>query len=190
MLSHERIALLITTLYAVYSAWTYVGWFGVLLALNLSFISSDALMFFLKNNINHRMPDQVPEQTAGMEGQQSFFYGGQGPSSPETGSGPSSDRGPGIPSTSGTDFEMSSEDEVVRLLNCTDHYSALGLSRFENVDVTILKREYRKKVRLLCGLHRWIYYELYFHLWVVCLCFSLGMLFIGFLACCMLHRWT
>ncbi|XP_058212236.1 uncharacterized protein LOC131324324 [Rhododendron vialii] len=149
MLSHERIALLITTLYSVYSAWTYVGWFGLLLALNLSFISSDALMFFLKNNINHRMPDQVPEQTAGMEGQQSFFYGGQGPSSPETGSSPSSDRGPGIPSTSGTDFEMSSEDEVVRLLNCTDHYSALGLSRFENVDVTILKREYRKKAMLV-----------------------------------------
>ncbi|KAI8561890.1 hypothetical protein RHMOL_Rhmol04G0377000 [Rhododendron molle] len=149
VLSHERIALLITTLYSVYSAWTYVGWFGLLLALNLSFISSDALMFFLKNNINHRMPDQVPEQTAGMEGQQSFFYGGQGPSSPETGSGPSSYRGPGIPSTSGTDFEMSSEDEVVRLLNCTDHYSALGLSRFENVDVTILKREYRKKAMLV-----------------------------------------
>lgn len=165
MLRRERIALLIMTLYSVYSAWTYVGWFGLLLALNLSFISSDALIYFLKNNINeNRMPNEVPEQTAGMEGQQSFFYSVPGPSFPETGSGPSSDRGPGIPSTSGGDFELSSEDEVVRLLNCTDHYSALGFSRFENVDVTILKREYRKKVWLLSSLHKLIYYELYFHL--------------------------
>lgn len=150
MLRRERIALFIMTLYSVYSAWTYVGWFGLLLALNLSFISSDALIYFLKNNINeNRMPNQVPEQTAGMEGRQSFFYSVPGPSFPETGSGTSSDRGPGIPSTSGGDFELSSEDEVVRLLNCTDHYSALGFSRYENVDVTILKREYRKKAMLV-----------------------------------------
>ncbi|XP_057471621.1 LOW QUALITY PROTEIN: uncharacterized protein LOC130760359 [Actinidia eriantha] len=150
MLSHERIALLITTSYSVYCSRTYVGWFGLILAFNLSFISSDALIFFLKNSINERRrPPQAPEQTAGMQGQPGFFYGEPKPSSADIGSGPSTDRSPGIPSTSGTDFEITSEDEVVRLLNCTDHYSALGLSRYENVDVSILKREYRKKAMLV-----------------------------------------
>ena len=159
MLSHERIALLITTSYSVYCARTYVGWFGLILAFNLSFISSDALIFFLKNSINeHRRAPRAPEQTAGMQGQPGFFYSEPEPSSADIGSGPSADRSPGIPSTSGTDFEITSEDEVVRLLNCTDHYSALGLSRYENVDVSILKREYRKKVSLLFGSKEWTRY--------------------------------
>ncbi|KAL7220868.1 hypothetical protein ACSBR2_013706 [Camellia fascicularis] len=150
MLSHERLALLITTSYSIYCAWTYVGWLGLLLALNLSFISSDALIYFLKNNMNeHRRPHRTPEQTAGKQGQSGFFYSEPELSSPETGSGSSADRSPGIPSTSGTDSEITSEDEVVRLLNCTDHYSVLGLSRYENVDVSILKREYRKKAMLV-----------------------------------------
>ncbi|KAI8002848.1 hypothetical protein LOK49_LG08G03374 [Camellia lanceoleosa] len=149
MLSHERLALLITTLYSVYCAWTYVGWLGLILALNLSFISSDALIFFLKSINEHRRPHQSPEQTAGMQGQPGFFRSGPEPSSPGTGSGLSVDHSSGVPSTSGTDSEITSEEEVVRLLNCTDHYSVLGLSRYENVDVSILKREYRKKAMLV-----------------------------------------
>ncbi|KAK1293928.1 hypothetical protein QJS10_CPA16g01696 [Acorus calamus] len=59
------------------------------------------------------------------------------------------DQSAGIPSTSGADAELSSEDEVIRLLNCNDHYSALGFSRYDNIDVSILKREYRKKAMLV-----------------------------------------
>lgn len=150
MLSHERIALLITTVYSVYCAWTYVGWLGLLIGLNFSFISSDVLIYFLKNNINqHRRPNRFPEQTAGMQGQSGFFHGDTvHASTSETGPGLSADRGPGFPSTSGTD-EMTSEEEVVRLLNCTDHYLVLGLSRYEDIDVSVLKREYRKKAMLV-----------------------------------------
>ncbi|XP_059645097.1 uncharacterized protein LOC132286589 isoform X2 [Cornus florida] len=147
-LSHERLALFITTVYSVYCAWSYVGWIGLLLGLNLSFISSDVLIFFLKNNANeHGRPNDTPE-TAGMRGRPGFFYG-EPASSSEMGSGQSADRSSGVPSTSGTDSEITSEDEVVRLLNCTDHYSALGLSRYNNADVSVLKREYRKKAMLV-----------------------------------------
>ena len=127
----------------MYCAWTYVGWLGLLVALNLAFISSDILIYFLKNNINqNRSPEGSTEQTPGMEGQQGFFNSDQTYSSAfETGPGYSADRSPGAPSTSGADSETTSEDEVVRLLNCTDLYSALGLSRYENVDVSILKTE-------------------------------------------------
>lgn len=51
------------------------------------------------------------------------------------------------PSTSGAE-ELTSEDEVARLLNCTDHYSAFGFRPYEIIDVSVLKREYKKKVML------------------------------------------
>ncbi|XP_021290874.1 uncharacterized protein LOC110421588 isoform X1 [Herrania umbratica] len=149
--SHERLALLITTIYSVYCAWMYAGWLGLLLALNLSFISSDALIYYLKNNINQQArPDGNPEETNGMHGQPGFFSDESVHASfSENVPGFSADCGPGLASTSGVDTEITSEDEVARLLNCTDHYSALGLSRYQNVDVNVLKREYRKKAMLV-----------------------------------------
>lgn len=152
---HERLALLVTTIYSVYCAWMYAGWLGLLLALNLSFISSDVLIYYLKNHINQQAaPDGNPEQTNGMHGHSGFFndksvHGSFSENVP----GFSANHGPGVASTSGVDTVMTSEDEVARLLNCTDHYSALGLSRYQNVDVNVLKREYRKKVRPVFILH-------------------------------------
>ncbi|XP_010442423.1 PREDICTED: uncharacterized protein LOC104725453 [Camelina sativa] len=133
-MKHERIALFIITVYSVYSAKSYVGWLGLLLAFNLAFISTDALIYFFKNKVNQ-------QSTAG------------GPtvndSSFENVPGFPGDRGPGVASTSGTDSELTSEDEVSRLLNCADHYSALGLARYGNVDMAYVKREYRKKAMLV-----------------------------------------
>ncbi|XP_061352760.1 uncharacterized protein LOC133297610 [Gastrolobium bilobum] len=150
MLSHERVALLITTVYSVYCAWLYVGWLGLLLAFNLAFISSDVLIYFLKKNIDQQNRSNPFEPRAGMHGQPGFFNDDPvQPSSSENGTGPSGDRNAGVPSTSGDDSDVTSEDEVVRLLNCSDHYSALGLTRYQNIDVSVLKREYRKKAMLV-----------------------------------------
>lgn len=143
MLKHERIALLITTVYSVYCAWLYVGWLGLLVAFNLAFISSDVLIYVLKKSIDQQSRSNSFEQRAGMHGQPGFANDEpMQASSSENGPGPSSDRNAGVPSTSGVD----SEDEIVRLLNCSDHYSAMGFTRYQNIDVSILKREYRKKV--------------------------------------------
>ncbi|KAK3018615.1 hypothetical protein RJ639_004947 [Escallonia herrerae] len=151
MFRHERVAMFITTVYSLYCAWAYVGWLGLLMGLNLSFISSDALVFFLRNNTSdRRRPDGAPEQTAGVQGEPGIFSGEQWHASfYENVSRLAADRNPGVPSTSGSDSDLTSEDEVVRLLNCTDHYSALGFSRFGEVDVSLLKREYRKKAMLV-----------------------------------------
>lgn len=146
MLSHERVALLITTVYSVYCARLYAGWLGLLLAFNLAFISSDVLIYFLKKNIEQQSRSNPFEQRAGMHGQPGFSDEPTHASSSENGQGPSADRNAGIPSTSGVDSDVTSEDEVVRLLNCSDHYAALGFTRYQNIDVSILKREYRKKV--------------------------------------------
>ncbi|KAF5195384.1 Dnaj-like protein [Thalictrum thalictroides] len=150
VLHYERFSLLITTIYSVYCAKTYVGWVGLLLGLNLSFISSDVLIHYLKNNMNeHSRSSRPQEETEGMRSQPGSFFSEPMYASTSETSGRSTDRNSGVPSTSGEDSELTSEDEVVRLLNCTDHYSALGLSRYENVDVSLLKREYRRKAMLV-----------------------------------------
>lgn len=137
----------VITSYSVFCAWTYVGWIGLIFILNLSFISSDILIFFLRNNVNEqRRAHTFPDQTTGVQGEPSFCSRGSVPPSTDDGYVHPVDRDTGIPSTSGSDVEMTSEDEVLRLLNSTNHYSALGLMRFQNTDASVLKREYRKKV--------------------------------------------
>ncbi|KAK4380141.1 hypothetical protein RND71_002003 [Anisodus tanguticus] len=149
-LKHERLAVFVITLYSVYCAWTYVGWIGLIFAFNLSFISSDILMFFLRKNVNQqRRANNFPDQTTGVQGEPSFYSGGSVPPSADDGYVHPVDCGTGTPSTSGSDAEMTSEDEVLRLLNSTDHYLALGLMRFQNIDASVLKREYRKKAMLV-----------------------------------------
>lgn len=141
-------------MYSIYCAWNYVGWLGLVLGLNLSFISSDALLYFLRNIINEQgIPQSSPEQATGSQGQPSFHTNEPVHTSP-------ADRNPGMPSTSGSDSETTSEDEVIRLLNCTDHYAALGLSRFANIDAAVIKKEYRKKVNV-CRLI--LYYQFFYH---------------------------
>ncbi|PWA77692.1 chaperone DnaJ-domain superfamily protein [Artemisia annua] len=125
----QRVALLIATIYSLYSAWTHVGWLGVILALNLSFFSSDADYFFMTND--NTGPEPTPEVHAWTN--------------------QPANRGFGVASTSGSGFDSvsTSEDEVLRLLNASDHYSTFGFPKFQEIDVSILKREYRKKAILV-----------------------------------------
>lgn len=151
-LHHERVALFVTMLYSLYCARSYMGWLGLLLGLNLSFISSDLLVHFLKNNANEHRYDipqghDTREKTGADSGFQSHFAAADKVSH-------TSCRGPAdccheIPSTSGRETELTSEDEIARLLNCSDHYTVLGFNRFEDVDVSVLKREYRKIAMLV-----------------------------------------
>lgn len=143
--NHERVAVLIATLYSVYCGWFYVGWLGLLFGFNISFISSDALIFFLRNNLQERRSPDTPFESAGTGN----FGEQRNASSSESGFGHTADRSSGVPSTSGSESDLTPEEEVVRLLNCADHYSALGFSKFGNIDVSILKREYRKKAMMV-----------------------------------------
>lgn len=99
----------------------------------------------MRNNVTEQRRSS-PEPTAGMQSGSGVFNGEEART--DGGTTPPADRGSGIPSTSGSDAELTSEDEVVRLLNSADHYSALGLSRFQEIDASFLKREYRKKVHI------------------------------------------
>lgn len=147
--NHERVSLFIATGYAVYSAKGYIGWPGLILGFNLAFFSGDGLIYLLKNKIDDQRSNR-PEQAwqshsrtdhpSGETWQDSFV---------DDASVRQTDRGPGVPSTSGAETDLTSEEEIMRLLNCNDHYSALGLARYETIDASFLKKEYRKKVNVL-----------------------------------------
>lgn len=57
----QRPALLISTVYSLYSAWTHVGWLGIIVALYLSFFSSDFDTFLMRND------NTDPLQSAAMQ---------------------------------------------------------------------------------------------------------------------------
>ncbi|KAK1406904.1 hypothetical protein QVD17_38513 [Tagetes erecta] len=40
-------------------------------------------------------------------------------------------------------------NEMKRVISCLDHYEALGFSRYQKIDVVLLKKEYRKKAMLV-----------------------------------------
>ncbi|CAM6094917.1 unnamed protein product [Calypogeia fissa] len=43
----------------------------------------------------------------------------------------------------------SADEEVARVLGCSDHYAVLGFARYDNFDMNVLKREYRKLAMLV-----------------------------------------
>eukprot|EP01018_Ginkgo_biloba_P025679 Gb_11082 [translate_table: standard] len=159
-LNHEHLALLITTLYSMYCAKVHVGWLGMVLGLNLAFISSDILIYFLKINASENKGKGFDEQTRANKGRAGNFSHGSGHTEgakfhSERPSGESSQTSQfgeshGRPATSGlTEGDPTSAEEVIRLLDSPDHYAVLGLSRYENIDIAVLKREYRKKAILV-----------------------------------------
>lgn len=151
-LKRERITLLVACLYSMYCARCYVGWLGLLLGLNLSFFSSDILVQFLRDNADNKKfngSSRYSERSSGRQGNIFEEFQPSANSTYQARYARASDRDPGDPSTSGPEKELTSEDEVARLLNCTDHYSALGFRRYENIDVSSLKREYKKKAMLV-----------------------------------------
>lgn len=163
-LNHEHLALLITIMYSIYSAKFHVGWLGMVLCMNLAFVSSDILIYFLKNNANEGKERGFDSQSEGTNGRARNFshaFGYSGPHGEETNfasarqfgessqysQSEDSERGPSTSGSAGGD--PSSEEEVFRLLDSPDHYAVLGLSRYQNIDVAILKKEYRKKAMLV-----------------------------------------
>lgn len=150
-LKRERLALLLVCLYSMYCARSYVGWLGLLLGLNLSFFSSDVLVQFLKNKVDNKKSNGSARCSEPSSGRSGNIFEEFQPSADSSSQAryARADRDPGVPSTSGAEKELTSEDEVARLLNCTDHYSALGFRRYENIDVSSLKREYKKKAMLV-----------------------------------------
>lgn len=148
-----RPALSVVLLYSVYSAKISGGWLGLFLCLNLSFVLSSLVIYFLHSNDTdssaqdstrtdghaNKSNKNRPRKGRPSEGSDATYF----MDAQQDGLGTSR-------STANGDGEASAVDkEVERLLSCKDHYAALELLRFAEVDLGSLKRDYKKKAMLV-----------------------------------------
>lgn len=152
--------ILMAAAYAVYYVNARVGFCGVFLSLNLSFISNDIL-----NKLQHgyNCNDEgihVEEQNESEQVMEDFSvdneYSCPGTETEDVTSSTSACTAPKAESVANTHKDASSStvvvvestslDEMKRIMNCSNHYEVLGFRKNTNVDSKVLKREYHKKV--------------------------------------------
>ncbi|KAH7445765.1 hypothetical protein KP509_01G023100 [Ceratopteris richardii] len=152
--NQPRVALFIGLLYSMYSTKVVGGWLSLFLCLNLSFLFSSLTVSLLHSNdidnSNQGFTDTAEEHTT----RSTKFRTKRGKRSEIPDSMPpvgSSEAESGtLGGSSVVDGESPALDkEVHRLLNCKDHYAVLELSRFAEVDLVALKKDYRKKAMLV-----------------------------------------
>ncbi|CAL5187200.1 unnamed protein product [Lathyrus oleraceus] len=164
-LNHARLVVLIGTAYAMYSVQVKVGWLGVILAVNLAFLSNDILNFLLQlfDNVSEsphseeqKQPEPVPEDDFA----EACEYPIPPVESENLQSCKSSSKPPAV-TASVVDKQKellvnkvvreqtNSIDEMRRILKSLNHYEALGFNRHKKIDAAVLKKEYRKKAMLV-----------------------------------------
>ncbi|XP_010537768.1 PREDICTED: uncharacterized protein LOC104812347 [Tarenaya hassleriana] len=167
-LNHARLVVLMATVYAMYCVKVRLGWVGVFLSINLAFLSNDIFNCLLQwcDNVSEKTQPEEPKKPE-------TVIEDEYPGKFEYSSVPVEDEKPPEkkvhenkstkPASSSTvvntvkeicsvkivKVESSSEDEMKRILNCLDHYEALGFSRHKKIDPSLLKKEYRKKAMLV-----------------------------------------
>ncbi|KAK9275028.1 hypothetical protein L1049_022286 [Liquidambar formosana] len=163
-LNHARLVVLVATIYAIYCVKVRVGWLGVFLSINLSFLSNDVLNCLLQwcDNISesthfeeHKESESAPEDDFSGECE----YSVPTDEAENLHSCKSSSKA-AASSTVLDNQKKSSSHQVVRedastivemerILTSTDHYEALGFHRHKKIDATMLKKEYHKKAMLV-----------------------------------------
>ena len=161
-LSHARLIVLIATTYSVYFVKVRVGWLGVFLSINLAFFSNDVLNYLLQcfDNVRENIHfEEQKESKPAMEDDLSGEFEYSIPTDEPEKVYPCklSSKSATTSVINQNEFsakrvvkeEISSAVEMKRILNSTDHYEALEVSRHIKVDPGTLKKEYRKKVDAL-----------------------------------------
>ncbi|KAL4323863.1 hypothetical protein GQ457_11G014150 [Hibiscus cannabinus] len=161
-LTYARLIVLIANPYSIYFVKVQVGWLGVFLSINLAFLSNDLLNYLLQHfdNVSENMQYEEPKESKpvmkeDLSGECEYSI----PSDESEKMQPckSSSKSDTISVINQKEFssikvvkeEMSSADEMTRILNCTDHYQALEIPRHTKMDIAVLKKEYRKKAMLV-----------------------------------------
>lgn len=148
------------TTYAIYCVKVRVGWPGVFLAINLAFLSNDALNYLLQwcdkaSESSHFEEQKQSETVSEDEFSGECEYSVPTSESEKVHSCKSSsptvvtavvDNQKEASCSKVTKEQTDSVDEMKRILNSGDHYEALGFPRHKKIDAIVLKKEYRKKV--------------------------------------------
>lgn len=152
-----------STVYAVYCVSVDVGWLGVFLSINLAFFSNDLFSYLLQVYDGTSEDPHLEEQRESGTVPEGYSEDGEY-SSPASESENLFSCKSSSKETSPIKFvnnqndsspskvvkaDSSSIDEMKRILNSLDHYGALGFPRNKSIDVSLLRKEYRRKVCLL-----------------------------------------
>lgn len=150
-----------SAIYASYCVKVQVGWLGVLLSINLAFLSNDLLNFLLQwcdnmSESTHFEEQKASERVMGNEFSEESEYFVPATEDEQLHSCKSSSTPPVTSSVANIHKESTaskvvrqqtgSADEMKRILGSGDHYEALGFPRHKIIDAMILKKEYKKKV--------------------------------------------
>ncbi|XXG74672.1 hypothetical protein AAC387_Pa07g3332 [Persea americana] len=161
-LNHARLVILMSTIYAVYCVKVRVGWLGVFLSANLAFFSNELFNYLLQvydgasegtQFEEHKESEPIPEDFSG-----DCEYSSPASESENIFSCKSSSKTTSTTNVVNTQkssvskvvkADSSSIDEMRRILDSLDHYDALGFSRNKSIDVSLLRKEYRRKAMLV-----------------------------------------
>ncbi|XP_071696329.1 uncharacterized protein [Rutidosis leptorrhynchoides] len=164
--NHTRLVVLVATVYEIYYAKHQIGWSGVLISINLAFLSCDALICIDEWGDDFRKTDQFKEPTV----PQSFVeqeilaeskFCVHADKFEQVGACKVSTKPEAITtfmkkqkkssiiSISVVKRGRNATNEMKRIVACVDHYETLGFSRYNKIDATLLKKEYKKKAMLV-----------------------------------------
>lgn len=152
------------TAYAIYCVKVQVGWLGVLLSINLAFFSNDVLNYMLQwcdkvSESTHfeepKQSEEVMEDDFSRECDYSIptsepekVHSCKSSSKPSTSAVINNTEKESSSSSKVVKEEISSADEMQKILSSLNHYEALGFPRHQKIDAANLKKEYRKKVNI------------------------------------------
>nr|XP_043608661.1 dnaJ homolog dnj-5-like isoform X2 [Erigeron canadensis] len=161
-LNQARLVVLIAAIYALYCVKNQAGWSGVLVSINLAFLSNDALTCMLRWSEKtqfeeQKVPDsfiddefvsecEFPIPTDEPENMHTCKVSSKPVAATETVENIKEKEPSSIPVVK---HDGETINEMKRILSCLNHYEALGVSRYDKLDAMLLKKEYRKKAMLV-----------------------------------------
>lgn len=161
-LNRARVLVFMVAAYCVYSVYARVGWIGTLLSANLAFLSNDLLVGFLRGYERAREASQDeetrrPEPPADDFPEDCEFSPSAGqpedvdPVKPCRASASESavKMEKSCSPSKAVKSDLGSLEEMRRIMGSLNHYETLGFPRSRAIDLAVLKKEYRRKVRSL-----------------------------------------
>ncbi|KAI3686117.1 hypothetical protein L1987_79789 [Smallanthus sonchifolius] len=163
-LNHARLVILMATIYALYFVKNQAGWSGVLVSINLAFLSNDALNCMIQWSDNmceksHFEEPKLPKSFVDDEFVSECEFSLPNDEPVKVHSYKSSTKPVATETVENTQKESltipvvkddrEAVNEMKRIISCLDHYEALGFSRYKKTDDVLVKKEYRKKAMLV-----------------------------------------
>ena len=159
-LKHARYVIPILTTYAIYCVAVRVGWLGVFLTLNLSFLTNDLLNKLLQGYEGSTEEEQFEDMKDSDPVMDEFYRSCEFPPTPDSEpetvsyakpycSAPTQDVlhvQKEEPPSKVVKSDSSSLDEIKRIMDGSNHYEVLGIPRNRSIDQKSLKKEYHRMV--------------------------------------------